>query len=113
MHIRLEAVADGTQLILKHILPKDETNEAHWKQYGPGATGVGWDLGLYGLQLYFDIGGKHVDREPVDKWMVAEDGKRFIRQCAAKWGNAHRESGADEKMVAGMVAETSAAYTGE
>ena len=50
--VRLESVSDGTRLTLEHLMGKDEASEEHWKKYGPGATGVGWELGFLGLGLY-------------------------------------------------------------
>src|SRR5690606_5560797 len=38
----------GSTLKLSHICPVDD----HWKKYGAGASGVGWDLGLFGLAVH-------------------------------------------------------------
>ena len=38
----------------EHTMLKDEASEAHWKQFGPGATGVGWDLGFVGMGLHLE-----------------------------------------------------------
>ena len=35
----------GTRLELEHAAHVEE----HWKKFGPGAVGIGWDLGLLGL----------------------------------------------------------------
>lgn len=39
---------DGTELVLRHELPDDD----HWRTYGAGATGVGWELTLLGLAMH-------------------------------------------------------------
>src|SRR5687768_2821479 len=50
VNVRLEAAGeDDTQLRLEHIAHEDEAGLKFWDQFGPGAVGVGWDLGLMGL----------------------------------------------------------------
>ena len=47
----------GTRFELEHIAHVDDER---WAEFGPGAVGVGWDLGLIGLGLHLASG------EPVD-----------------------------------------------
>jgi len=42
------AEAGRARLTLTHTAPLSE----HWDEYGPGATGVGWEMGLLGLALH-------------------------------------------------------------
>ena len=49
LSVTLAAVDGGTVLELVHEAPVDPDL---WTQYGPGAVGVGWDLGLLGLGMY-------------------------------------------------------------
>ena len=62
VHVRLAAAEGGTRLTLEHLVSKDEASEQHWKQYGPGASGIGWDLSFLGLGLHLESGGQVVDR---------------------------------------------------
>jgi uncharacterized protein YndB with AHSA1/START domain len=42
----------GTRLELEHVTPAGD----HWKQFGAGAVGVGWDLALLGLSRHIANG---------------------------------------------------------
>ena len=52
--VNLRLAPDGTKarLTLEHIAHRDGIGEEHLKQYGPGAVGIGWDLGLEGLERH-------------------------------------------------------------
>ena len=83
------------------------TDNDHWAQYGPGATGVGWDLTLLGLDTYLQTGEPLGDPETVqsDPAVLA-----FVRQSALEWGAAHRAAGASATTADEAAARTSAAY---
>ena len=110
--VRLEPDGNGTRLTLKHIMLKDEEAEAHWKKFGPGATGVGWDLSFFGLALHLDSGGDTIDQEANEAWMASESGKEFIRGCAEAWGEAHIASGEVPEIARSMARQTAGFYTG-
>jgi uncharacterized protein YndB with AHSA1/START domain len=106
--LRLTAVGEGTRLELEHTLPVDE----HWELYGPGAVGVGWDLGItLGLRQHL-ASGEPVDPAEVAAWTASEDGVRFTRLSAEAWGEADIAGGADEAGARQQAANTIAAYTG-
>ena len=65
-----DAPSPRTRFTLEHTVPVDE----HWSQYGPGAVGVGWDLGLMGQYLHFASGGAAVDAAEVMAWQASADG---------------------------------------
>ncbi len=111
--VRLAPESDGMRLTLVHTMLKDEASEAHWATYGPGATGVGWDLGFFGLGLFLESGGEAIDREASDAWMASDDGKAFVRACAEAWGQAHIASGESAGVAEAMAAHTASFYTGE
>lgn len=111
--VRLEPVADGTRLTLNHIMAKDPASEAHWKQYGPGATGVGWDFGYLILGLHLASGGEAVQEEQYNAWIASPEGKAFIRICAARWSDAHVAGGEDAPTAAAMAEQTAKFYCGE
>ncbi|MFO7326643.1 MAG: SRPBCC family protein, partial [Pseudomonadota bacterium] len=49
VEVRLAREAEGrTRFTLTHTAPLSD----FWRQYGPGAVGVGWEGGLMGLALY-------------------------------------------------------------
>ena len=112
VRVRLQADGDGTRLTLEHTMLKDEASEDHWRKFGPGATGVGWDLGFVGLVLHVRT-GETVPQEEAHAWMATDDGKRFIRDSASAWGAAHVHSGEDATVATEMAELTAKFYTGE
>lgn len=109
VHVRLEEADDGTRMVLVHTFPKDEASEKHWATYGPGATGVGWDLSFAVLGLHLESGG------PIDpaKYEGSDDGKALARRSAESWGRAHAESGEDAGTAEAMAARIASFYSGE
>ena len=99
----------GTRLELEHMAHvKDE----FWDQYGPGAVGVGWDLGILGLTLYLAHGGAF-DRAEAEAWSTSDEGKAFARGCSEEWCRASIAAGTDPAAAKAAAARTSAFYTGE
>ena len=111
--VRLETDAAGTCLTLEHEILKDKAGEIHWAEYGPGATGVGWDLSLFGLGQHVSGGGKPSERESNMAWMASDAARSFMRASAMAWSKAHIASGEKEKIAQEMAARTAAFYTGE
>ena len=52
VNVRLRPEGKNAQLTLEHIAHKGGIGEEHLKTFGPGAVGIGWDLGLYGLEKH-------------------------------------------------------------
>lgn len=111
--LRLAPENDGARLTLVHTMLKDEASEEHWAQYGPGATGVGWDLAFLGLGLHLASGGEAIDPDTNNAWLASDPGKAFIRNIAESWGQAHTASGEDNQVASAMAARTASFYTGE
>jgi len=111
--VRLEPHGSETTMKLEHIMPVDKVSEEHWLKYGPGATGVGWDLAFLGMAMHLEIGGESVDQESTHKWLASEKGKEFLQSCADAWGVAHIDAGEDTGKAQGMAARTGAFYKGE
>ena len=112
VRLRLDDHEGGARLTLEHIMLKDEASEEHWRKYGPGATGVGWDLSFVGLLLHLRT-GEAVPQDASHAWMASEEGKAFIRECSAAWGDAHIESGEEESTAKGMAEQTAKFYCGD
>jgi uncharacterized protein YndB with AHSA1/START domain len=112
VRLRLAQAEGGTRLTLEHLTPKDEGAEEHWKQYGPGAAGVGWDLSFLGLALHLGSGGEAVDPQESHAWMVSEQGRAFMRDSANRWGEAHVRAGEDREVAEATAQRTGAFYTG-
>ncbi len=110
--VRLEPEGTGTRLTLVHSMLKDEASEAHWATYGAGATGVGWDLGFWGLGLHLE-NGEAVDHEAAEAWLTTEPGKVFVRALAGAWGKAHAAGGEEAAVADAMAERTARFYLGE
>lgn len=112
VRVVLEADSGKAKMTLEHVMPKDKAAEEHWKQYGPGATGVGWDLAFLGLALHLDSGGQAIDQEKNNAWLASDAGKQFIRDSAECWGKAHVDGGEQPLIAEAMAGQTASFYTG-
>jgi uncharacterized protein YndB with AHSA1/START domain len=97
----------GTRFALTHIAHVDD----RWEQFGPGAVGVGWDLGVLGLAGHLGGGGA-VEPAEGAAWMASADGRRFITESSEGWHDAHVAAGAGAAAARAAADRTTAAYTG-
>jgi len=83
----------------------------HWETYGPGAVGVGWELGLLGLALYL----ADPEAEKIDENVFAAslEGKALMRGSAERWSEAETAAGEDPEVARGRAKSTGDFYTGE
>ncbi len=108
VELRLSTQSDGgTRFELEHIAHVDD----HWEQFGPGAVGIGWELGLLGLDLHLASGGAF-DPAAGQAWAASDEGKRFMTLSSEAWGEAHVAAGADPAAAKAAAQRTTAAYTG-
>jgi len=103
--VTLASDGQGTRLELAH---EAHVDPAMWGQFGPGAVGVGWDLGLMGLGLHLET-GEPVDPATAVTFPASPEGAEFIRLAAAGWADAAVEDG-DEPGPAREAAERTAAF---
>ena len=82
----------------------------HWREFGPGATGVGWDLAMHGLTQHI-AGAPAVNQDEVMAWYGSEEGRVFITSSSERWYEANVASGEDEAAARAMADRTTAAYT--
>jgi uncharacterized protein YndB with AHSA1/START domain len=110
LDVRLERETPGrTRLELEHTIPGDD---ARWADYGPGAVGVGWDLGLFGLARYL-TSGAGLESAQAAEWVASEPAKAFMRGSSDEWCRASIASGTGRAVALAAARRTSAAYTGE
>lgn len=83
----------------------------HWDEYGPSATGVGWDLGLLGLALHLAAPSEPKLDEAA--FFASPEGKRFITGSSEAWGQAAIVIGTDAEAALAAAGRTTAFYTGE
>lgn len=103
----------ATRLELEHTALADDIPPGFWEQFGPGATGVGWDGGLLGLALHL-AGDASLPPSEAAAWAVTDEGKAFYRAAADAWAAAHAASGEVDAAAAAHAADaTYGFYTGE
>ena len=112
LSVNLQGVDQGSQLILEHEMATDSASEEHWDKYGPGATGVGWDLALVGLQWHTDKTDSQHGKRADDAWALSEAGVEFIRASTTAWQNADQEAGQVVEIARRRCEATYKFYTG-
>ncbi|MCC3764794.1 SRPBCC family protein [Glycomyces sp. TRM65418] len=81
-----------------------------WRQFGPGAVGVGWDGGLHGLGDYLET-GEPLDSAEWEAWMTGPEGVEYARMTAEAWGRAAVADGDDPDEAQAAVEAVIAFYT--
>ncbi len=99
--------AGHARLTLTHTAHISE----HWTKYGPGAVGVGWELGLMGLAIHLT----QPNEPKLDEvaFSASPDGKAFIAGSSEGWGQASIAVGTDADAARAAARRTTAFYTGE
>ena len=108
IEVRLSAVNTGTALELTHTAIVDD---AFWPTYGPGAVGVGWDLGLLGLQRHIESPATERPPEADTSWPTSPEALDFYRRASTAWGKAAEADGMINAMEA--AENTRKFYSGE
>jgi uncharacterized protein YndB with AHSA1/START domain len=92
----------GTRLTLTHtaVVPPEM-----WDTFGPGAVGVGWDLGLLSLASHLE--GRDFDPAEVE---TSPEMRSVMVASSEDWGRAYGEAGADDETVARATAATTEFY---
>ncbi|MGN9804777.1 SRPBCC family protein [Micromonospora sp. L32] len=110
IEVRLTPEGDGrTRFELEHVAHVDDER---WAEFGPGAVGVGWDLGLLGLASHLAADGSGISPEQAEAWMGSEEGRRFVTLSSESWGEASVAAGTDPEAARAATARTTAFYTG-
>lgn len=107
VEVALEPAGEQARLTLRHT---GETPAEFWDQFGPGATGVGWDLALLGMAAH--LRGHDLPREAGD-WETSAEAKGFMAGAASRWGDAAAAAGADADEARAAAERTRAFYLGE
>lgn len=108
--VRLYTAGNGhARLELTHLYVVDPDWE---EKYGPGAGGVGWDLGLAGLALHVS-GEVTAPVEASAEWFASQNYRDLVDASAKAWGEAHATSGTSEDEARAAAARTAAFFKGE
>ena len=110
IEVFLEPAGNGTRLELHHIAPHPNR---HWDQYGAGAGGVGWELGLLGLAEHLKRPADDVRAEGLGGWETSPEAKELVRAAAAGWGEASIGGGDNPDKAMRAAEATRRFYSGE
>ena len=107
VEVSIQDLAGSARLTLTHTA----LLSPHWDEYGAGATGVGWEMGLMGLAIHLDHPGAPLPED--DAFTETPEGKAFIADSSAAWGEASVRAGTDREAAHAAARRTTAFYTGE
>ena len=99
--------AGRARLALTHTAHLSE----HWATYGPGAVGVGWELGLVGLAIH--LAQPTTPKPDEVAFVTSPEGKALIRASSEGWRQAAVADGTDPHAAQVAARRTAAFYTGE
>ena len=74
-----------------------------WDQYGPGAVGVGWEMGFLGLALH--LAQPDWPKPDEMEFATSADGKAFITGSSEGWAEASIAAGTDPENAHGRGTE--------
>jgi uncharacterized protein YndB with AHSA1/START domain len=108
LDVRLDAVTpERTRLTIEHSADIDPDR---WTEYGPGAVGVGWDLGLLGLAFHLATGASAPAESTA--WAETESAQRFMSESSRRWADAAVTAGTPELAARSFEMRTTAFYLG-
>lgn len=107
LEVRLSESGGGTVLELVHEAPVEP---ALWRQYGPGAVGIGWDGLLHSLGHYLAT-TESLDADEWERWMTGPEGAAYARLLGEAWGDAAIADGDDPEEAKSAVDAVVAFYT--
>ena len=99
--------AGGARFAVSHI----QRHSEFWDAYGPGATGVGWEMAFLGLALY--IAQPDEPKPDEMEFVTSPEGRAFVTGSSEAWGRAAVDAGADAEAAGAAARRTTAFYTGE
>lgn len=101
---------DRARLELEHIAQVDD--DENWREFGPGAVGIGWDSMVLGLAIHLST-GESIDPSFGQQWTGTADGRRFLTLSGEEWYTANVALGTDPATARRMADRCLAAYLGE
>lgn len=108
IEVRLAPEGEGrTRFELEHVA---HVSDELWAEYGPGATGIGWDGALMGLARHL-AGAPSVDPQESQVWMLSTEGKQFAILSGQRWCEADIAFGTDEAGARAAAERSIAFYT--
>ena len=108
VEVRLLDGGDGrVRLTLAHT----SHHSPHWDEFGPGAAGVGWEMGLLGLAAHLE----RPDEPRTDEaaFVASSEGRALMRGSSDAWGRAATAAGEDSSAAMAAARRTGAFYIGQ
>lgn len=105
--LHLSGDEHSATLDLVHVASVDQEI---WAEFGPGAVGIGWELGLMGLADH-PATGATVDPAVAAAWSTSPDGIAFITGSSIGWGEAAIAAGDDADQARAAAGRSTAVYT--
>ncbi|MDP2771924.1 MAG: SRPBCC family protein [Nocardioides sp.] len=103
--LSLRPTDSGTLLQLDHAAP---VPPEMWEQFGPGAVGIGWEMGLMGLAEH--LAAPDAERPPRETMPDLTD---YMFDSSAAWGEVDIDAGADPETARAAARRTAEAYTAD
>jgi uncharacterized protein YndB with AHSA1/START domain len=97
------------RLVIEHTIGTDDEN---WREFGPGAVGIGWDSMVLGLAIHVAT-GESIDPSFGPQWTATEDGHRFLALSGEAWHTANVAGGEDPSVARALTDRCIKAYLGE
>ena len=99
--------ADRARLALTHTALLSD----HWAEFGPGAVGIGWEMGLLGMELHLTRPNEpKIDEQT---FHTTPEGKALLTGSSEAWGQAAIAAGTDPEVARAAARRTTAFYTGD
>lgn len=111
IQVRISPGGAGARLELEHTAEVGE-DTSFWDEYGPGATGVGWDLAFMGLGKHLATGAT-ITGEAAQGWESTPEGLGFITESSRLWAQASVAHGTPAEAAEAARDRTTAFYTGQ
>lgn len=83
----------------------------HWDEYGPGAAGVGWEMGLMGLSVHITQPDEPMQDEAA--FAASSEGRAYISGSSEGWERAAVAAGTDPVSACAAALRTAAFYIGD
>ncbi|UVI36316.1 SRPBCC family protein [Brevibacterium spongiae] len=108
--VRVTEADAGARFTLEHS-HSGEAGAEFWTQFGPGATGVGWDLSLLGLAFHLVAGTGRPENE--NEWVTSAPAQEFVRTSSTRWGEASIAAGTPADEARAAADRTTGFYLGQ
>lgn len=109
VEIRGESGGTEARLDLRHVA---HVPDELWDVYGPGAGGIGWDLGLTALALHLSSSGD-LALTDVREWERSPDGREFVARASEAWAESSIAAGTDAESAHESAQRVTDFYTTE